>query len=112
MKIALKIAYVLFVLLFVAYTIVALHKHASTTDGGSTHVVSLRGGTSTVHMNSYEHTIYQSCAVKFRGREQVSEHQGDPFIGNEHVMLELDIMKRAFSKNKKTLHLPNTMLLY
>jgi len=107
MKIVLKIAYVLFVLLFVAYTIVALHKHASATDGGSTHVVSLRRGTSTVHMNSYEHTIYQSCAV-----EQVSEHQGDPFIGHEHVMLELDIMKRAFSNNKKTLHLPNTMLLY
>ena len=45
MKIVLKIAYVLFVLLFVAYTIVALHKHASTTDGGSTHVVALRRGT-------------------------------------------------------------------
>lgn len=108
MKTVLKIAYVLFVLLFVAYTIVALHKHVAATDGGSTHVVSLRRGTSTVRLNSYEHTIYHSCVA---GHVPGSSHQ-DSFIGHEHVMLELDIMKRAFLKDKKTLHLPNTMLLY
>jgi SpoVK/Ycf46/Vps4 family AAA+-type ATPase len=60
-----------------------------------------------IHVNSYEHTIYNSCMMKVSNEDVAIQ-----FIGHNHVMKELEIIKQVLKDPSIQLKLPNTILLH
>ena len=59
-----------------------------------------------IDVNHYENVIYNSCVLNTKDVDTVD------FIGHDHVMKELDIIRKAMKDPSKDLELPNTILLH